>query len=236
MKAENPGKRYFFHWTDERFTRDQAVYRMLFEVTRGMMWGDVLDLGCGSRVYYDASQIERWTGIDLSPHLLDRVEFIGGSKPKGLIQTIEGDCSHLELPDGSFDFVCAVFVLHHLARDNRKRSREIVTRTMMEAHRVLRPGGTMLVVESWPHLLLHIYGLLFPVLYPLARSFLKVELPLFFTARQFSKMARDAGFGSRYILSSPVYDSVRYPVGGFVSPPWFQMLTHKYGIYLYKKA
>lgn len=234
-EPDSRAKRYFFHWTDERFTKDQAVYRMLLAVTRGIIRGDVIDLGCGSRVYYDTSLVADWVGIDLSPHLLDRVEFLGEGRPRGMIKTVQGDCRNLDLPDASFDYACAVFLLHHLARDNRATSRKIIIQAMIEAHRVLRPGGTLMVVESWPHVLLHFYGILFPVLYAAARAALGIELPLFFTARQFSRMAETAGFKSRYVLSSPVYDTVRYPVGGFISPPWFQMLTHKYGLYLFIK-
>lgn len=227
---------YFETWTDGVFTEDQLVYRMFLDITRGYVQGNVLDIGCGSRVYYDTSAVRRWIGVDLSAHLLGNIKFLGGAKPSGPIETLKRDCRETGLPDQSVDFVCAILVLHHLARDNNRRSREIITQAMREAHRVLRPGGTMIVLESWPHILLHIYALVFSMLYPIVRRLFKTELPLFFTARQFSRMAEEAGFTVRHILSSPIYDVVRYPVGGFVSPAWFQRFTHKYGYYHYKKT
>jgi len=235
MELQNLSESYFQTWTDDLFTDDQAVYRMFLDITKGYVRGDVLDLGCGSRVYYDTSEVRRWTGVDLSANLLSNLKFLGGIKPRGPIETKQRDCRNTGVQDSSYDFVCAVFVLHHLARDNNRRSREIITEAMTEAHRVLRPGGTLLVLESWPHILLRIYAVLYPLLYPLARRLFKVEIPLFFTAGQFSKMAAKSGFAVRHILSSPIYDSVRYPVSGFVSPAWFQRLTHKYGLYHYKK-
>ena len=235
MDPQDPGNSYFQSWTDDLFTDDQAVYRMLIDVTKGYVEGDVLDFGCGSRVYYDTSKVNRWTGVDLSANLLGHVRFLSGTKPRGPIETLQCDCRKTGVPDASYDFVCAVFVLHHLARDNNRRSREIIVEAMTEAHRVLRPGGTFLVLESWPHILLRIYAVLYPLLYPLARRLFNVEIPLFFTAGQFSRMAAEAGFTVRHILSSPIYDAVRYPVSGFVSPAWFQRLTHKYGLYHYKK-
>jgi SAM-dependent methyltransferase len=235
MDTPDQRESYFQTWTDDFFTDDQAVYRMLLDVTQGYVRGDVLDIGCGSRVYYDTSAVRRWTGVDLSAHLLGNIKFLGDINPSGPIETLQKDCRSTGLPDESYDFVCAILVLHHLARDNNRTSREIITQAMKEAHRVLRPGGTMVILESWPHILLHIYARVFSLLYPIMRRFFKVELPLFFTARQFSDMAKDAGFGVRHILSSPIYDVVRYPVSGFVSPAWFQRFTHKYGLYHYKK-
>jgi ubiquinone/menaquinone biosynthesis C-methylase UbiE len=55
------------------------------------------------------------------------------------VEYLEADATALPFAAGSFDLVCSSRVLHHVARP------ELV---LAEMNRVLRPGGTMLVVDQ----------------------------------------------------------------------------------------
>lgn len=59
-----------------------------------------------------------------------------------------GDASSLPLPDRSFDTVLCLMVLHHVAPASRQ------DRLFAEVGRVLRPGGTFIVLESQPGLVM----------------------------------------------------------------------------------
>jgi len=94
---------------------------------------DILDAGCGTGG--NAEFLKRYghvTGIDLAPLALE----LGRRRlPGGLARA-----SVLELPfgDASFDLVCSFDVLYH--RDVL-RERD----ALAETHRVLRPGGRLLI-------------------------------------------------------------------------------------------
>jgi len=174
--------------------------------------------------------------LDLSPILLNNIQFLGGSRPKGTIDTKVGNCEKLNLPDDTFDFVCCIFLLHHVGRNNKSQSRDAAQDVFNESLRVLKPGGHMLVLESWPHFVLQVYCGLFPLLYPFFRKLLGTELPLFWSARELTSMAANAGFVDHHVLPIPVYETARYPVSGIVMPGWMQRIIHKYGYYVFKKS
>jgi len=99
----------------------------------------VLDLGCGSceLVRYLADTYhQKVTGVDIS----------SGSFPKGRhlnkgvrIRCIRKDAARLDfVRDGAIDAVVTMWALHEM-----KRPKAILA----EAHRILRPGGEMLVVD-----------------------------------------------------------------------------------------
>jgi len=236
MSDQQTRERFFSEWEDHYFTEDQSIYQLFTDYKSGFVRGDVLDLGCGSRIYYVTPEFDRWVGIDLSPILLDGIQFLGGTAPKGKIETVQGNCETLDMPDDSFDFVCCIFLLHHLGRKNRSQSRMIVQGVIAESLRVLKPGGYLLVLESWPHVVLQVYGWLFPIFYPIARRLFKVELPLFWSARELKNMAEKAGFFRQHVLSVPLYETARYPVSGIVMPGWMQRIIHKYGYFVFKKS
>jgi len=71
-----------------------------------------------------------YTGVDISEAMLSRLRDKAGNAPN--LTIVEGDIGALPFPDGSFDVVLAVHVLH-LVPDFR--------RVLNEARRVLTPNG-----------------------------------------------------------------------------------------------
>jgi SAM-dependent methyltransferase len=92
----------------------------------------VLDLGCGageSSVYF-ALKGARCVAADISPGMVETALRLA----KKYNVSIEGrttDVQELDFPEGSFDFVYAANLLHHVDSE----------RTLREMHRVLKPGG-----------------------------------------------------------------------------------------------
>jgi ubiquinone/menaquinone biosynthesis C-methylase UbiE len=102
--------------------------------------GRILELGVGTgRIALPFVQAGyRFTGVDLAREMLAvfRGKLEGHHTPPSLVQ---GDVTDLPFASGSFDLVVGVHVLH-LVADWRK--------TLLEARRVLRPGGTLLMAGS----------------------------------------------------------------------------------------
>ncbi|MEK9679325.1 MAG: class I SAM-dependent methyltransferase, partial [Rhodospirillaceae bacterium] len=183
----------------------------------------------------DTSVVQNWTGVDLSPRLLETLKFLSSGMPSGEIKTLQASCLDVDLPDESFDTICSIFLLHHLARKTRRQSSQRIERLLSKAYRMLKPGGSLVVFESWPHVLLHLYNLSFPILYPIVQKARGTELPYFFSARTLAKIAARTGFGRRHVLAVPLYETAKYPVGGFVVPGGVQPLIHKFGVYVFVK-
>jgi ubiquinone/menaquinone biosynthesis C-methylase UbiE len=74
-------------------------------------------------------------GLDLVPELLAE----GRKRAPANVELVEGDATALPFGRASFDLVTTARTLHHVARP------ELV---IAEAVRVLRPGGTLLVVDQ----------------------------------------------------------------------------------------
>jgi SAM-dependent methyltransferase len=74
-------------------------------------------------------------GVDLVPELLAE----GRKRAPANVELVEADATALPYEVASFDLVCTARTLHHVQRP------ELV---LAEMNRVLRPGGTMLVVDQ----------------------------------------------------------------------------------------
>jgi ubiquinone/menaquinone biosynthesis C-methylase UbiE len=126
-----------------RYDRQMGFFdRILF--AGGREWacsrvnGEVLELavGTGRNLPYYPADV-RLTGIELSPRMLE----IGKKRAAELARDVDlriGDAQALELEDQSFDTVIITFGLCTIPDD-----RAAVT----EAHRVLRPGGRLVLLE-----------------------------------------------------------------------------------------
>src|SRR5690348_11709343 len=123
---------------------DAAVEEAIRAALAGPPFRALLDLGTGTGRMLEmfGPQIERGLGIDLSLDMLlmarDRLERAGLRN----CSVRQGDIYDLPLAKDSFDVVIIHQVLHFL---------DDGARAVKEAARVLRPGGSLLVVDFAPH-------------------------------------------------------------------------------------
>lgn len=129
----------------------------------------VLDAGCGTGA--NLLEAGRWAtalGIDLSP---DAVRFC---RKRGLTRTAVGSTEQLPFPDDHFDVVLSMDVVQHQAIRDKMAP-------LYEIHRVLRPGGLLLInlpAYQWLH----------------SSHDVAVHQDRRFTKRELLRMLRAAGF------------------------------------------
>ncbi len=103
----------------------------------------ILDVGCGTG--RTLAQLRRacpraqLTGVDLSPYYLEVARRETASSPG--VELVAANAESLPLPDASFDAVVSVFLFHELPRAARRR-------VWSEVRRVLKPGGSFVVLDS----------------------------------------------------------------------------------------
>src|SRR5437879_2958139 len=94
-----------------------------------------LDVGTGAFAIALAPFVREVVGVDVVPELLEE----GRKRAPANVELVGADSTALPYERGSFDLVCTARTLHHVQRP------ELV---LAEMNRVLRPGGTMLVVDQ----------------------------------------------------------------------------------------
>lgn len=91
--------------------------------------------GAGALAIALAPLVAEVVGVDIVPELLAE----GRKRAPANVELLQADVTALPFGPGSFDLVCTARTLHHVPRP------ELV---LAELNRVLRPGGTMLVVDQ----------------------------------------------------------------------------------------
>ena len=131
------GVRYHRDWSRRyhEHTLDQ-----LFDIVTPR--GDVLDDGCGPGLFMQhmrerAPAMDRYVGIDISRGMLSKAITRRGPDPEREL-LVQADSCRLPFADASFDTVFVRGLLHHLPSPEEG---------MREVARVLRPGGTALILE-----------------------------------------------------------------------------------------
>ncbi len=126
--------------------REETFKRKLIQQANIQPHMNVLDLGCGTGtltlMLKRAHPQAQVTGMDGDPQVLN----IARHKSRGTtIQWDEGLASSLPYPDSAFDRVVTSLVIHHLAREDKRRA-------FKEIYRVLKPRGELCVLDfGAPH-------------------------------------------------------------------------------------
>ncbi|QPF93895.1 class I SAM-dependent methyltransferase [Bradyrhizobium commune] len=131
------------------FTRAKARYLLdVFSTVRSQLKEgalrplDVLDIGCGQGLIHPHLPPEksgiRLTGIDVAGTVIEEAR---ASNPDVHYDVYEG--TRLPYQDRSFDIAYAIAVMHHVPPDDWKSF-------LVEAARVVRPGGLVIIIEHNP--------------------------------------------------------------------------------------
>jgi len=126
--------------TTYNFVTRQRAVESLIEPFAG---GNILDLGCGTGnlVPFYAERCTHYTGLDLSPQMIERARQNHSREvSRGKVEFMVGDCEGLPFQDGTFDLVSAVALIEYLPNPSR---------VLNEITRVLRKGGVALLTV--PH-------------------------------------------------------------------------------------
>jgi ubiquinone/menaquinone biosynthesis C-methylase UbiE len=126
--------------------RERTFKRRLIEQARLPDAGSVLDLGCGTGTLTIMLKhaVPRATvrGLDGDPKALQIAEL--KSERAGVeIPFDRGLAYDLAYPDDTFDRVLSSLLFHHLSREHKRE-------TLAEVARVLRPGGSLHIVDFGP--------------------------------------------------------------------------------------
>jgi ubiquinone/menaquinone biosynthesis C-methylase UbiE len=122
----------------------------------------VLDIGCGTGahlVHYQKVQCQV-SGVDTSPSMLKRAQLKLGEQA----DLRQVNASTLPYPDDQFDIILISTVLHEMEPGLRKT-------VMLEAHRVLKKSGRILIIDFHPGPLKPLKGWLYRIIINIAEFF-----------------------------------------------------------------
>lgn len=136
--------RRYAHLYDRWFGKIFHPGRKLAIAQMGIKPGDrVLEVGVGTGLslpeYPEGVEV---TGIDVSPEMIDQARTRAEAEQMAGVTLAEMDAEAMDLPDGSFDHVVAMYVLS-VAPNPR--------RVVDEMRRVCKPGGDLFIVNHFRH-------------------------------------------------------------------------------------
>ncbi|CAM9293950.1 unnamed protein product [Choristocarpus tenellus] len=168
---------------------DQLM-RLGADVERG---GVIVDFGCGSgsstRLLAEHFQQARQViGIDLSPYMLAVGKHL--MKARGLARRItlmHGDVADTRLQEGSASLVACTYVLHEMPQ-------EAATQVFEEAYRLLKPGGSLAIMDMDPEAPGYVRLASNPLLFFIVRATEPYLNDWFARAPHIEKSLMEAGF------------------------------------------
>lgn len=181
----------------KKYTSEFEVYRYSTLTVNQTIDGvkDLLDVGNGGVINYDASMVGKIVALDLFLNEDQISEYPNVKFQNGSALAMPFDANR-------FDMVLMQNLLHHVIGESVGESKELLRKVLSESYRVLKPGGRLLIVESTvPAWFYFVEAVLFPLF--LRLNPLKHPATFQYTAAQIRKMAESEGFSLLEYLYIP---------------------------------
>jgi ubiquinone/menaquinone biosynthesis C-methylase UbiE len=150
---------------------------------------NILDVGNGGIFTYDTTKARKITAVDIAFRDISRLK-----KFPNVSYECDDARSLESIPSGSFDVVIYQFTLHHITGGSGKETLGNIQETMKTAMRVLRPGGTVIIVEN---IIPEFVELFEKLLYKAEAGFLRLfsrPMVYLFSMKTILKVVRESGF------------------------------------------
>ncbi|KAH1247876.1 Demethylmenaquinone methyltransferase [Glycine max] len=177
----------------------RAIEQHHMQYSESSVINDILDIGCSvgisTRYLADKFPTAKVTGLDLSPYFLAVAQHKEKNAPprKFPVRWIHANGEDTGLPSKSFNLVSIAFVVHECPA-------RVIVNLVREAFRLLRPGGTLALVDSTTKS--KVLQELSPVLFTLLKSTEPFLDEYYLT--DMDETLREAGFGNiTSILTDP---------------------------------
>jgi ubiquinone/menaquinone biosynthesis C-methylase UbiE len=186
---ENVNAQYFDDWKDyQQLVESIDTYALTTRALVGELCGRVVDVGSGGVVNYGCDEITELILVDISTDYPSHVTL----PAHAVLKT--GSAVALPLTNGAHDCLLMQMLVHHLAEQDYPTTRARCETAFREAHRVLKPGGKIVVIESTVH---RFFELAQQMSFGLTRRLLGlIEHPMVlqWTQTRLCAFARTAGF------------------------------------------
>ncbi len=197
-----------------QFAKQRDFIPSLRDKVNPLLKGRVLDVGSGCIFDFDRGRFDLYVAMDLSFGML-----LGLERDEKVI-AVCGDAHHLPFKDGTFNEVIYRSVLHHLNPEGKTllEMEGVVKRILIEAKRILKRDGEILIVEPCPPLWIEkVESILIPLIRWVMRIF-GVPFVFLFSKKRLSDILENGGWS--LIEIAPVKGSgdnwdLIFPVIGF---------------------
>lgn len=119
----------------------EGLCRAVLQLAPAGRYAD-LGIGDGQLTLMLAQVADSVTAVDHSPEMLRQLELRARRVGLTNIEPVEGEIEELPLEDGTYDVVVLSQALHHAHSPER---------ALAEAHRILKPSGSLLVIDLLAH-------------------------------------------------------------------------------------
>jgi ubiquinone/menaquinone biosynthesis C-methylase UbiE len=153
--------------------------------------GDILDMGNGGVFTYDITKANRIVAVDIAFRDISKYKTF-----PNVLYKYDDARSLKSIPSSSFDTVICQFMLHHITGKSSRDTLRNVRRVMKSAMRVLKPGGTFVIIEAAVPRVVEFFEKLLYQVNTVVFELLGKPMVYMFSHNHILRLIRESGFKS----------------------------------------